>query len=88
MRRPQKRTLIALFDLYGVTDQGKRDELLELGRDGEQQGWLQPYHSELPEEYATYIGFEAEARSASNYESLFVAEWAAFAAGIRHGEFD
>ncbi|MCA1706622.1 MAG: DUF5753 domain-containing protein, partial [Actinobacteria bacterium] len=44
----------------------------ELGRDGEQQGWLQPYHSELPEEYTTYIGFEAEARSVSNYESLFV----------------
>ncbi|MGH3974146.1 MAG: helix-turn-helix domain-containing protein [Pseudonocardiaceae bacterium] len=71
VRRPQKRTLATLLDLYGVTDP-RRAELLELGREAEQQGWLQPYHSELPEQYTTYIGFEAEARSVSNYESLFV----------------
>lgn len=71
VRRPQKRTLIALLDLYGVADPHRAD-LLELGREGEQQGWMQPYHAELPEEYTTYIGFEAEARSVSNYESLFV----------------
>jgi transcriptional regulator with XRE-family HTH domain len=71
VRRPQKRTLLSLLDLYGVTDP-HRAELLELGRTGAQQGWLQAYHSELPEEYTTYIAFEAEARSVSNYESLFV----------------
>lgn len=71
VRRPQKRTLMALLDLYGVVDP-HRAELLELGRQAEQQGWLQAYHAELPEEYTTYIGFEAEARSVSNYESLFV----------------
>lgn len=71
VRRPQKRTLMALLDLYGVVDP-HRAELLELGREAEQQGWLQAYHSELPEEYTTYIAFEAEARSVSNYESLFV----------------
>lgn len=71
VRRPQKRTLMALLDLYGVVDP-HRAELLELGRKAEQQGWLQPYHAELPEEYTTYIGFEAEARSVNNYESLFV----------------
>jgi len=71
VRRPQKRTLAALLDLYGVTDP-HRTELLELARNGAEPGWLQPYHSELPEEYTTYIAFEAEARSVSNYESLFV----------------
>jgi transcriptional regulator with XRE-family HTH domain len=71
VRRPQKRTLMALLDLYGVVDPHRAD-LLELGREAEQQGWLQPYHSELPEEYTTYIAFEAEARSVSNYESLLV----------------
>ncbi|MGH4011472.1 MAG: helix-turn-helix domain-containing protein [Pseudonocardiaceae bacterium] len=71
VQRPQKRTLAALLDLYGVTDP-HRAELLELGREAGKQGWLQPYHSELPEEYTTYIGFEAEARSVNNYESLFV----------------
>ncbi len=71
VRRPQKRTLMALLDLYGVVDP-HREELLTLGREAEQQGWLQPYHAELPELYTTYIGFEAEARSVSNYESLLV----------------
>jgi transcriptional regulator with XRE-family HTH domain len=71
VRRPQKRTLATLLDLYGVTDP-HRAELLELGRNSAQQGWLQPYHAELPEEYTTYIAFEAEARSVSNYESLFI----------------
>ncbi|MGH3779471.1 MAG: helix-turn-helix domain-containing protein [Pseudonocardiaceae bacterium] len=71
VRRPQKRTLMTLLDLYGVADP-HRAELLELGRTGAQQGLLQAYHSELPEEYTTYIAFEAEARSVSNYESLFV----------------
>ncbi len=31
-----------------------------------------PYRSELPEAYSDYIAFEDEARSISNYESLFV----------------
>jgi hypothetical protein len=36
------------------------------------QGWLRPYHSELPEEYAAYISFESEARSMGNYQSLYI----------------
>ncbi len=71
VQRPQQRTLMALLDLYGVVGP-HRAELLELARHGAQQGWLQHYQSELPELYTTYIGFEAEARSVSNYESLLV----------------
>ncbi|MGJ5804375.1 helix-turn-helix domain-containing protein [Streptomyces europaeiscabiei] len=69
--RPQRRTLVALLDLYGISvDQ--RDEILALSREADVQGWLRPYHSELPEQYTTYISFEDEAASVSNYESLFV----------------
>lgn len=70
--RPQKRTLLALLDHYGVTDEARRAALLELARQSTQLGWLQAYESELPEEYTTYISFESEARSVCNYESLFV----------------
>lgn len=70
-QRPQKSTLIQLLDLYGVTEP-QRGELLALLRDAGQRGWMQPYRSELPEVYSDYIGFEAQARSISNYESLFV----------------
>jgi transcriptional regulator with XRE-family HTH domain len=69
--RPQKRTLVALLDLYGVTEP-QRTDLLTLSRGAEHQGWMQPYHAELPEEYATYIAFEAEARTLRNYESLYI----------------
>ena len=70
--RPQKRTLLTLLDKYGVTDPDHRAGLLDLSKQAAQLGWLQAYESELPEEYTTYISFEADARSVRNYESLFV----------------
>lgn len=70
--RPQRRTMIALLNLYGVTDGQQRADLLALSQQTDEQGWLQPYHAELPEHYTAYISFEAEARSVRNYESLFV----------------
>lgn len=70
-QRPQRSTLIQLLDLYRVGDP-RRADLLTLLREAGQRGWLQQYRSELPEVYADYIGFEDEARSISNYESLFI----------------
>ncbi|MFI9309537.1 helix-turn-helix domain-containing protein [Streptomyces triculaminicus] len=69
--RPQQRTLTALLDLYAVGEP-QRGEILALSREAGAQGWLRPYHSELPEEYTAYISFEAEARAVRNYESLFI----------------
>jgi transcriptional regulator with XRE-family HTH domain len=69
--RPQMRTLTSLLHLYEV-DQEQRGYLTALCRDATTQGWLRPYHSELPEEYTAYISFEDEAQSARNYESLFM----------------
>ena len=70
-QRPQKSTLIQLLDMYGV-DGEQRADLLTLLREAGQLGWLQPLRAELPAVYSGYIGFEDEARSISNYESLFV----------------
>jgi transcriptional regulator with XRE-family HTH domain len=69
--RPQMRTLVALLELYGVTEP-ERGELLALSRNSSEHSWLQSFPSELPDAYATYITFEAEARSLLNYESLFI----------------
>jgi transcriptional regulator with XRE-family HTH domain len=69
--RPQTRTLRTLLDLYRV-EEPQQDELIALLRDARQRGWLHAYQSVLPEQYTTYIGFEGEARSVWNYESLFV----------------
>ena len=57
-----------LCDLYGVTDQAKREHLMNLAREGKQQGWWQPY--DLP--YSTYVGLEAEAVSNRDYDSAVV----------------
>jgi len=69
--RPQRRTLMALLDLYN-TPEPLRSDLLELARGADDQGWLRQYQSALPGEYSAYISFEAEARSVRNYESLFI----------------
>ena len=69
--RPQRRTLVTLLDLYDV-NQAARSDLLAIARGADSQGWLQSYHSELPEDYTTYIAFEAEARTLRNYESLYI----------------
>lgn len=69
-RAVSARTFIAA-DLYGAGEQ-QRHDLVALSREADVQGWLQQHHSDLPEQYTTYIGFEAEARSLRNDESLFV----------------
>jgi len=69
--RPQMRTLTTLLKLYGVPAE-QHDYMKILCRDAAEQGWLRPYHSDLPEEYTTYINFEAEATGVRNYESMLV----------------
>lgn len=69
--RPQTRTLRTLLDLYGANEEHQA-EMVALLRDARQRGWLHAYQNELPEQYTTYIGFEGEARSVWNYESLFI----------------
>jgi hypothetical protein len=59
--RPQRRTLIALLDLYHV-EAPLRDDLIDIARTADGQGWARPYRWQLPGEYAAYISFEAEAR--------------------------
>jgi transcriptional regulator with XRE-family HTH domain len=69
--RPQKRTLLSLLDLYDVSGPLRAD-LLDIAKTADNLGWLRPYHAELPEEYAAYISFEAEAKALRNYQSLFI----------------
>jgi transcriptional regulator with XRE-family HTH domain len=56
-----------LLDLYGVEDT-HREELITLAREAERKGWWEAYSDALPAEYAAFIGLEAEAESAMNWE--------------------
>jgi transcriptional regulator with XRE-family HTH domain len=57
-----------LCDFYGVTDQAFRDQLMDLAKQGKQQGWWQPFDLT----YSSYVGFEAEALVIRDFDSAVV----------------
>lgn len=69
--RPQRRTLLALLDLYGVRDEERRAQLVELSRSASQLGWLQAYQ-DLPEPYSALISLEQDAKNIQTYESTII----------------
>ena len=60
-----------LVELYGVADT-HGEELLSLARDAERRGWWEAYSDALPENLAAFLGMEAEAESASQWESYVI----------------
>jgi transcriptional regulator with XRE-family HTH domain len=60
-----------LLDLYGATDTDA-DRLEELARTSRERGWWNSYVGETPSEFATFLGFEAEASSVSSFNALVV----------------
>lgn len=66
------RDLRDLLDLYHVSDQARRNELLRLADEGRTRGWWSQYSGSVPEGYATLIGLESEAVRLDVYESVVV----------------
>ena len=58
-----------LCNLYGVTGQAERDQLMSLAREGKQPGWWQGYDLDY---FATYVGLEAEATGIRYFQSTIV----------------
>ncbi|WP_214412607.1 helix-turn-helix domain-containing protein [Sphaerisporangium fuscum] len=65
---PHPNDVRALLDLFGVTDQGERDGLLQLTRNARKRGWWYAYRDILPSQYQVYIGLESEATSIRSFE--------------------
>lgn len=62
-----------LLGVYGVTEASAEwEELLALARESRQKGWWQAYGDAVPEEFATYVGLEAEASVLRVYEAEYV----------------
>jgi len=55
-------------DLYGVSDAGERDRLVNLAREGKQHGWWQSYDLD----FSTYVGLEAAAVALKYYQTSIV----------------
>lgn len=70
-RQPRLSVLGPVLAAYKVAEP-LRSLLMDLaGRSGE-HGWWQAYEGVLPEPYATFIGFEAEAAKLRSFEALLV----------------
>lgn len=67
---PHARNLRDLLALYGVTG-SQRALLLDLAAQPEAHGWWQAY-TDLPGDYAVYLGFEAQALRILDYETSFI----------------
>ena len=61
-----------LLDLYEVADEGYRNQLATLARQGNERGWWQKYAGQIISEYADLIGLEEEARVIRTYEQELV----------------
>jgi len=57
-----------LCELYGVLDAGERERLMNLAREGKEQGWWQSYDLN----FSTFVGLEAAAVSTKYYQSLVI----------------
>lgn len=55
-------------DLYGVRDTAERERLVNLAREGKQQGWWQSYDLD----FSTYVGLEAAAVSTKYFLSVVI----------------
>ncbi|MFE9751581.1 helix-turn-helix domain-containing protein [Saccharothrix saharensis] len=69
--RPQYRTFDMLLKLYGVPAE-EQVRLKALYKQSAGEGWIQPWHEELPEGYTAYISFEREARGLRHYSGTSV----------------
>jgi transcriptional regulator with XRE-family HTH domain len=61
-----------LLTLYGVTDAGDREPLLDLARDANKAGWWHSYSDVLPGWFQTYVGLESAASHLNTYEVQYV----------------
>jgi transcriptional regulator with XRE-family HTH domain len=68
----RQRDVADLLSLYGVTDEGEREQLLSLTRQASAPGWWQQYSDIVPRWLELYIGLEKAASIIRTYEVQFV----------------
>ncbi len=64
--------LRALLPLYGITDKGRTEELLDLARAARQAPWWREYSEVAPTTLLELIDYESAASTVSQFETMFV----------------
>lgn len=67
IRRPD---LMALLDLYGVSERRKRDGLLRLSEDVWQKGWWDGYELDVERYFVDYVWLEARATTIRSFDCI------------------
>jgi transcriptional regulator with XRE-family HTH domain len=60
--------LSQMLEMYGVSDSGQRQVLVDMAREGHRKGWWAAYDDVLPSGFDTYVGLEAETAAIRSYE--------------------
>lgn len=84
-RRPTVSDVTDLLDVYGVTDEAKRQAMATLARQARERGWWEEFRDELG---GSLVEFETEAARIHTFESLLVPgllQTADYAAAIFRG---
>jgi transcriptional regulator with XRE-family HTH domain len=57
-----------MLEMYGVTEVGQRQILVDMAREGHRKGWWADYDDVLPSGFDIYVGLEAETAAVRSYE--------------------
>ena len=68
----KERDVADLLTLYGVVEEGKREDFLNLARQANTPGWWHKFGDVLPSWFETHIGLEEAASVIRSYEVQFV----------------
>jgi transcriptional regulator with XRE-family HTH domain len=68
----KERDIADLLTLYGVVDEGQREQFISLARQASTPGWWQKYSDVLPSWFETLIGLEEAASVIRTYEVQFI----------------
>ncbi len=69
IRRPD---LMALLDLYGVSDRRQRDGLLRLAEDVWQKGWWDGYEPDVERQFVDFVWLESRATEIRSFDPLVI----------------
>jgi transcriptional regulator with XRE-family HTH domain len=69
IRRPD---LMALLDLYGVSDRRRRDGLLRLSEEVWQKGWWDGYEPDVERQFVDFVWLESRATAIRSFDPLVV----------------
>ncbi len=57
-----------MLEMYGVSDSGQRQILVDMAREGHRKGWWAAYDDVLPSGFDIFVGLEAETAAIRSYE--------------------